>query len=370
MKVCIITHDFPDQKRSVFTFVKQLVEEFAKQGNQCCVIAPYSITSNRKVCKFKEVISLGESSIVILRPNYLSVSNLTIGRNKLSAVFHERAVERALKFLPFVPDVFYAHFWTSAMEVYPYASKRNIPLFVATGESQIQIPRGYTPQFSEYISGVICVSSKNMLESIELGLTTPEKCIVLPNSINAGLFYKRDKQICRKKLGFSEDDFIIVFVGWFDDRKGANRVARAIRSLDNTYIKSIFIGKGIKEPDCDGILYKGMLSHDKIPAYLCAADVFVLPTLYEGCCNAIVEAMACGLPIISSDLQFNYDILDRTNSILVDPNNIDDISQAIFTLYNNSSLRDSMANQSILKSKQLHIDVRAAKIISFIKQKS
>ncbi len=66
-----------------------------------------------------------------------------------------------------------------------------------------------------------------------------------------------------------------------------------------------------------------------IPNYICASDVFVLPTTAEGCCNAIIEAMGCGLPIVSSDRAFNYDILNEENSILVDPESVDEIDNAI-----------------------------------------
>ena len=83
------------------------------------------------------------------------------------------------------------------------------------------------------------------------------------------------------------------------------------------------------QPDCEGILFKGKLPHEEIPLYLNTADVFVLPSLAEGCSNSIVEAMACGLPVISSDLSFNYDILNADNSILVNPNDVGEISAAI-----------------------------------------
>ena len=69
--------------------------------------------------------------------------------------------------------------------------------------------------------------------------------------------------------------------------------------------------------------------HDVIAEYLNCADIFVSPTLAEGCSNSIVEAMACGLPIISSDLPFNHDILDEKNSILLDPVEVNEIALAI-----------------------------------------
>jgi len=96
--------------------------------------------------------------------------------------------------------------------------------------------------------------------------------------------------------------------------------------------------------------------------------VFVLPTLAEGCSNAIVEAMACGLPIISSDLPFNKDILDNQNSILVDPMNINKIALTIKELKENPQKRKEMSDFSIIKVKELSLGNRAYKILCFIQQ--
>jgi glycosyltransferase involved in cell wall biosynthesis len=94
----------------------------------------------------------------------------------------------------------------------------------------------------------------------------------------------------------------------------------------------------------------------------------VLPTLNEGCCNAIVEALACGLPIVSSDRPFNYDILNKTNSILVDPMNINEIADAIRMLKENSMLRARLSEGALNTAKDLTINRRATKIMDFIKQ--
>ena len=137
-------------------------------------------------------------------------------------------------------------------------------------------------------------------------------------------------------------------------------------------IKSVFIGKPIegqtRKPKCNGTLFCGTLPHKEVAKYLNAADVFVLPTLAEGCSNSIVEAMACGLPIISSDLAFNWDILDETNSILINPMNVDEISNSIIKLKDSPHLRQSMSASSLIKTKELTIEIRVKKIIDFIKQ--
>ena len=135
-------------------------------------------------------------------------------------------------------------------------------------------------------------------------------------------------------------------------------------------VKSIFIGSGEQEPDCDGVLFKGRLPHKEIVTYLNAADIFVLPTLAEGCCNAVVEAMACGLPIVSSDLPFNDDILDETNSIRIDPMDVNAISKAIEKLWKDEDLRSKLADGALKRAKSLTIESRADNILRFMENQS
>ena len=92
-------------------------------------------------------------------------------------------------------------------------------------------------------------------------------------------------------------------------------------------------------PDIKNMFHCGTVPHEKVYMYLNASDVFVLPTLAEGLCNAILEALACGVPVISSDLPFNYDVLDDSCSILVNPKNKDEIYSAILRLKEDEELK-------------------------------
>jgi len=368
MNILVITPDYPDRYKVHYPFVKQLVDEFTRQGHKCTVIAPYSITKNKRFYPAKEY----DGDVMVYRPNHLSFSNLRIGKFRPSGYFRKRALMRATRWLPVKPDVVYCHFWECGIEAYPYAKANNIPLFVATGESSISsfnITDKVTNEMRDFIKGVMCVSSKNKGESIALGLTTEEKCLVKPNAVNSELFRKLDKAECRKRLGIPEDRFVISFVGAFINRKGSNRVSEAISGIKGEPVYSIFIGKGDQEPTCENIIYKGRLLHEQIPEYLNASDVFVMPTLAEGCCNAIVEAMSCGLPIISSNLPFNWDVLDNSNSIMIDPNDVGAIATAIVTLRDDEELRNRMADSSLEKAQALTIDQRAKDIIEFIQNR-
>ena len=91
-----------------------------------------------------------------------------------------------------------------------------------------------------------------------------------------------------------------------------------------------------------------------------------MPTQKEGCCNAIVEALAMGLPIISSDGAFNDDILDENNSIRVNPDDVDAIATAIKEMKEDSALRNRMVAYSLARHAEYSIQGRAKRIVDFI----
>ena len=369
MNFLILSLDYPDNRRVNFTFVKQLVDELATQGHSVQVIAPYNISHNLRLIKKRVVQKVGHGYVSIYRPRYISFSHLHIGSFSFSNWSITKAFKKGLTMIADIPYVVYGHFWSSAYHGFHYAKKHNIPLFVATGESEIDFVCNTIDKidFCDYVSGVICVSTKNKEESIAKKLTSKEKCIVLPNAIDVNLFKVLDKIECRKRLGYPIDAFIVAFVGWFNERKGAERVSKAISIIDGTgKVYSLFIGEGQQKPSCENILFMGHIAHDLLPVYLNAADIFVLPTLQEGCCNAVIEAMACGLPVVSSDLPFNWDVLNETNSILIDPNNIDEIASAISELRDNADKRAQLAEGSMKTAERLTIDKRAKSIIEFI----
>ncbi len=374
--ILVITPDYPIEGEPAFTFVKNLCDEFVRQGRKVTIVSPQSkisILRHHKVKRpFERFDNIDGKRVAIYQPNCISVPSRFY---KLNNYLNRRSICHFLKRHQIDADVCYCHFWKSGYMVLPYVKQHRIPLFVATGEGGLQNLANALqgPEYRElnkYINGAISVSSNNRNISQEIGLLEGKDCLVAPNAIDSRLFHKKDRVALRQQYGFNQDDFIVAFVGAFNHRKGSQRLSSAIDKVGG--VKSFFIGgqgeSELLEPNSEGILFKGRLPHEAIPDYLNMADIYVLPTLNEGCCNAVVEALACGLPVVSSNRPFNFDVLNEGNSIMVDPLNVDEIADAIRELKENETKRRELAQGALKMAEELTIDHRAERILSFMEQ--
>jgi teichuronic acid biosynthesis glycosyltransferase TuaC len=378
MHICVVSPGYPTTKTIDFVFVDQLCRALADKGEEITIIVPQSLSKSIlrgvPISPIHSLLntSLG-NSIHLYRPIYLSLGGRWGLLRKIGSRGYYKALRRSFLRLKHKPDVCYGHFWDSVYALLPLAKEYGIPLIASSGEESVTIQKEHSLSklsiLTSYVRGVISVSTKNKTECIEAGLVKDEDCVVIPNAVNTDLFFQKDKAILRKQYGFAADIFIVAFVGQFNQRKGVEILSKALTVLNDDSVKAIFMGTGPEIPHYNGTLLAKTIEHDLLPDYINCADVFVLPTLNEGCSNAIIEAMACGLPIISSDRSFNYDILNKENSILVDPLNINQIAKAIKELKDNPVKIKALSALSLKAVSDLTLSKRADKVRSFIKTK-
>lgn len=371
-----ITNKYPNPiDQNVLVFLQQLVWEMADFNNDCTVICPLPININPKYYKLPyKTIEKTEhgNTVTIYFPKYIGFGQSEIlGYNpaRITTSTFTKAVKKVIKKLDIIPDALYGHFITPAgIAAARIGKELNIPSFCAYGESTPWTIKHFgvknTREELKVIDGVIAVSTYNKNELLELNVVEEEKIGVFPNGYRPERFYPRDKNKSREMFGLPKDKFIVSFVGSFDHRKGIERLIEAVEGLDDVYV--ICAGKGELTPNSDRCLYQGPVDHKDLPYFYSASDIFVLPTLNEGCSNAIIEAMACGLPIVSSDLPFNDDILDAENSIRVNPTEVNQIRKAIQTLKTNNDIYLNTKRHSLEKSKHLTLEKRTSKIIKFL----
>ena len=373
MHIVVLSGNYPYKDEANFVFVANLVRTWADLGHHVDVICPQALFSKFHL---KNHISLrpktwedatpGGNTITVHRALYQPTSN-----KKSSYQRELKAICKVLDRLCNQQTVLYAHFWKMGLIAATYGAEHGLPTFVASGESAIDIERFATDAFikkaSKNVTGAIAVSTKNAIESETLGLYRADDMLIAPNAVNETFVARDDKEQCRKELGLPQDALICLFVGAFNNRKGIKRLCDALKGVVG--VSTVFLGTGSIQPEHTDILFSGRVSHEMIPAYMGAADFFVLPTLAEGCCNAVVEALACGLPVISSDLPFNHDILNAGNSIMVDPANVNEIREAIIRLRDDPNLRESLSHEALATGRELKIEVRAQRILDYMQQR-
>lgn len=360
-------------------FFQNLIFAMADMGVDCTVISPVPLTKYGMSIRSIEYKTIHETSkkskVTVFYPWYISVSSKQIGTfntEKLSEKMFEDSVMRVVKKFDKAFDFVYGHFFLygglGAIRVGKYLG---IPSFIAYGECdfETQVRRTYgLPKRKqlEGLAGIVSVSTKNTNELQNIGIVKDVPIITAPNSTDLSLFYKKNKEKCRDKFGLPQDKFIVGFVGGFIDRKGDKRLLEAVNQIDGAYCA--FTGRGYPPPSGDKVVFCKSLEHEEVSDFLNAIDVFCLPTLSEGSCNAIIEAMACGVPIISSDLPFNDDVLDETNSIRINPISVDEIREAISKLMNSPEKCEKLSRKSLEKAKDFEIGRRASRILDFIKE--
>lgn len=357
-------------------FFQNIIFEMARQGVNCTVISPVSLMKYRtSICKIPFYIkeTVGKNIFVdTYYPKTISASSIQIGSfntEKISEYAFETAALNCVKSLKKKFDFVYGHFFLyGGLAAIKIGRVLGIPSFVAYGECDFesQVMKTYgVPKKKEIegLKGIISVSKKNADELNEIGFVKNIPMIIEPNAVDIGIFRKLDKKKSRQMMNFPQDKYIVGFVGGFIERKGDKRLLQAVNNIDDAYVA--FAGRGDDRPSGNKVIFAQGIEHDLIPIFLNAVDVFCLPTLAEGSCNAIVEAMACGLPVISSNLPFNDDVLNESNSIKINPMSINEIQDAIEKL-KDVDIRTELSNNAYFTAQKLSISLRATRIIDFI----
>ncbi|MDO4547346.1 MAG: glycosyltransferase [Clostridia bacterium] len=367
----VVSERYPVEGEPVFTFLDELLVALNSLGVNITVISPQSATRllfrNAVKTPRKWLRTTSDGGFWIHQPRYISLSNKLKCLRSVNLTSYRRAVRRAALALDGDFDACYAHFWHSAVAA--GLALPDKPLFVACGEHKVKPElAGDVRLILKSVKGVVSVSSVNKRDCAQIYGVSPDIVEIIPNAVDTDLFFPRNDRDCtRRELGLSDGDMAIAFVGWFDERKGVKRLEAALKGLED--VKAVYIGYGAMVPTGDNIAYCARTPHDEIPRLLSACDAFALPTRAEGCCNAIVEAMACGLPIISSDREFNDDILNDNNSLRVDPDDVDAIRRAVVILRDDEALREKLARGSLESAKELGIRRRAQRIKEHIENR-
>ena len=202
----------------------------------------------------------------------------------------------------------------------------------------------------------------------------PVKAHVLKNAINLERFRRNvseeQKRSVSKKLGLTEKDFVVLFVGRIMQIKGVLELMKAVTSLEDKHIKLLIMGsansgkwafspyerkvKKLVEQNRDRILFTGYVDNAEVYQYASVADVQCLPTLIaEAAPLVVLEAMAEGLPLIVTNSGGVTEYIDESTALIIEQESIvDDLKSAICYMKEHPEVRKQMSENAKKKSKQ------------------
>lgn len=171
---------------------------------------------------------------------------------------------------------------------------------------------------------VFSVSESLRQGAIALG-ERPEHIRVIGNGVDLENFYAEDGEYCRQRLGLPKEANILVSVGGLTERKGFHRVIEHLPELMKKIINLHLVIAGGPSPEgnweerlkrqvvelgvTQNVHFLGPISPIELRYVYSAGDVFVLATRMEGWANVFLEAMACGLPVVTTQVGGNAEVV-------------------------------------------------------------
>lgn len=191
----------------------------------------------------------------------------------------------------------------------------------------------------------------------KLHLFDESRFTIIPNGIDANQFQvKINKAEKKLSLGIPEDSFVITCVGRLRRKKGHEYLLEAFERLSAKHKNVLLIvGDGERDNELrrqassyeskDSISFLG--NRTDIPEILAITDIFVLPTEGEGMSNAIIEAMVSGVPVITTDIEENRDLVkNKVTGILFQKNNAFALAERMKSLRDDAITRHKISDNA------------------------
>ena len=371
MKVCILTTSFPAYEGHFQSpFILKLAEGLARNGVEVDVVGPFY-----KECKSKEEQI---NNVNVHRFQYLypaSMQGLHIGGglpHNLKKSWFSR-----LELVPYLffyliksieygrkADVIHAQWILSGLIGVLVKKIYRKPLVLSTRGVAVSLAsksRLMRPIFGFVLRNCDFVTPNNLhhVDSLlELGVPK-EKIIPVPNGVDIELYKPGNKLELRKRLGVAADKKVVLFVGWFIERKGVDYLVKSFPAVLDLHKDALLylIGGGSLKKELrnmanrmsigEKVIILDHVSPEKVALWMAAADVFVLPSLSEGRPNVVYEAMLSGTPIVATDVGGSNELIkDGETGFLIKPKDSGVISDKINLLLGDNKLSGSFAEKA------------------------
>ena len=262
------------------------------------------------------------------------------------------------------------------------------PYFLAIHGAEVTNPRGISKKWIQLVlrnaSALTILANRQRVSLLKLGVSDEKICLI-PEGIDIDKFnltIRHQEIVSRFDLDGKK---VILTVGRLIERKGHDMVIKSLPRVLDKVPEAIYliVGIGAEEQNLrelgeglgleDKVIFAGFVPDEDVPKYYSASDVFIMPSReigekdIEGFGLVFLEANACGKPVIGGKSGGISDaVADGVSGILVDPLNVDEISQALITLLSNEELAVKLGSQGRKRVEEQFSDPATAEKFSEI----
>ena len=218
---------------------------------------------------------------------------------------------------------------------------------------------------AQLADATIADSASTRSDLIELAGVPPERVSVVPLGVEPELRPVADEQTLRSvREKYSLPAQFLLFIGTIEPRKNIVRIIESFASIADRVPHHLVIAgrKGWKYHDVfrtvnrlqlqSRVHFAGRIDESDVAALYSLADIFVWPSLYEGFGLPVLEAMACGTPVVTSNCSSLPEVAGSA-ALTVDPLATDEIAEAIMRLIDNAPLRGQLIAKGFVRASEL-----------------
>lgn len=369
MKILVFTTLYPNsvQTNHGIFVEKRLLELLRRFDVDARVIAPVPwyprwLARRRNLPKYHEIpVREVRNGIEIEHPRYPVIPGLSWRFAPfLLHLFSRACVNRIRETFPF--ELIDAHFaFPDGVAASSIALEQELPCIVTARGSDINDSPNYLlPNFLirgafKRISKIVAVSERLKARLLQLG-AEESKVEVLPNGVDSAIFKPQTSQLV-DRLGVSVP--YLLSVGSLRELKGHHLVIRALAEHPALARFSLVIaGTGGMKNHLENLIQEleieervhliGEVSNDELPALYSEADAFVLASSNEGCPNVVLEALACGTPVVATDVGGVPDLLPKElHDFMIKTRDVHAIANSVDACIKSNVSRESIRQHAV-----------------------
>jgi glycosyltransferase involved in cell wall biosynthesis len=249
--------------------------------------------------------------------------------------------------------------------IHDLAFERMPETFTRRGSFQLKLTVRWTAKKAAKVATVSEYSRQDLLDIYKLA---PEKVVVTYNGVESSFtpqpLVPNEAEEVRRRFGVSRD--FLLAVGSLQPRKNLVRLIRAYARLrsdrEDFTPQLVIVGRKLwlaseifdevkRQRWADDVILTGYVADEDLPALYRAARAFVYPSLFEGFGLPPLEAMACGTPVVTSDVSSLPEITGDA-ALLIDPNDERALANALIEIVNDERLRAELREKGIAQAKK------------------